>query len=409
MKIQRFASFWDEMTAMDKQSIEEEKKKLAANETEKTNLLNDYNKNYNQQLSDYNNLLEQQQKNIDTAAQTQKETQQKQTDYNIGLINQNKQEAQKKTDSELGNAYIDYQKGLNQFGGTYETLASQGLAGTGFGKNSEIAMNITYQNRVGTAKAALQKANTDYDNQIQQALLNNDAALAEIALKQMQDSYQIALQGFEYKNTLYNNKLAYEKDINNTYFNRNQALNENIRYYEEQISQNNRYKQEEEEAERQYQLQLQKMQQEYAQWQAEFNAAYSGGGYGGGDYYNYSDNGTGGKTSEASASEQSIASSVFGNNSKTFAKKDYYFSNGYQPRYVNNQKLSDTGVNVNQVFGSKFGSKVGGQNIWYANGNYYIWLGNGNRGGEYMRVDNEYVSKIKKASNWWNDIWHKGV
>ena len=143
MKIQRFASFWDEMTAMDKQSIEEEKKKLAANETEKTN------------LSDYNNLLEQQQKNIDIAAQTQKETQQKQTDYNIGLINQNKQEAQKKTDSELGNAYIDYQKGLNQFGGTYETLASQGLAGTGFGKNSEIAMNITYQNRVGTAKAAL--------------------------------------------------------------------------------------------------------------------------------------------------------------------------------------------------------------------------------------------------------------
>ena len=149
------------------------------------------------------------------------------------------------------------------------------------------------------------------------------------------------------------------------------------------------------------------MQQEYAQWQAEFNAAYSGGGYGDGGNYNYPDNGSVGST--GSASEKSIASSVFGNNSKTFAKKDYYFSNGYQPRYVNNQKLSDTGVNVSQVFGSKFGSKVGGQNIWYANGNYYIWLGNGNRGGEYMRVDNEYVSKIKKASNWWNDIWHKGV
>lgn len=403
MEIQRFASFWDELTAMDQQSIEEEKKKITANEIEKTNLLNDYNKNYNQQLSDYNNLLEQQQKNIDIAAQTQKETQQKQTDYNIGLINQNKQEAQKQTDSELGDAYIDYQKGLNQFGGSYETLASQGLAGTGFGKNSEIAMNITYQNRVGTAKAALLKANTDYDNQIQQALLNNDAALAEIALKQMQDSYQIALQGFEYKNTLYNNKLAYEKDINDTYFNRNQVLNENIRYYESQISQNNRYKQEEAEAERQYQLQLQKMQQEYAQWQAEFNAAYD-------NPYNdipYEDNPKDGKS--GSASEKSIASSVFGNNSKTFAKKDYYFSNGYQPRYVNNQKLSDTGVNVSQVFGSKFGSKVGSQNIWYANGSYYIWLGNGNRGGEYMRVDNEYVSKIKKASNWWNDIWHKGV
>ena len=32
MEIQRFASFWDELTAIDKQNIEEEKKKITANE-----------------------------------------------------------------------------------------------------------------------------------------------------------------------------------------------------------------------------------------------------------------------------------------------------------------------------------------------------------------------------------------
>ena len=204
--------------------------------TEKQNVLDTYEQQYNQQLTDYNNLMNQQQANIDTWANTAKETQQKQTDYNLGLIEQAKKETEKETNAERGNAYIDYQKGLNQFGGSAETLASQGLSGTGFAKNQEIAMNITYQNRLAAANTALQKANTDYNNQMQQALLNNDAALAEIALQQLEKSYALALQGFEYKTTLQNNRLTYIQNVNDTYFSKTNTLQGRLDDYTDKIN-----------------------------------------------------------------------------------------------------------------------------------------------------------------------------
>ena len=262
MNIQLFANF-DEFKDIYNAGISDAKNEMNNLEIEKQNLLNDYNTNYNNQISQYDDLTKQQQDYIDTWASTQKETQQKQTDYNVNLINQNKAEAQKQTDAELGNAYIDYQKGMNQYGGNAEKIAANGLAGTGFAKNTDIAMNVTYQNRVSTAKAALLKANTDYDNQIQQALLNNDAALAEIALQQMQQSYQLALQGFEYKTNLYNNKLSYEQSINNEYFNRNQTLQNRIDTYNNALASIEQTQQElaEKKAQRE---------QEYQQWLKEF-------------------------------------------------------------------------------------------------------------------------------------------
>ena len=218
---------------------------------EKQNVLDTYEKNYNEQLTNYNDLMNQQQNYIDTWANTQRDTQQKQTDFNVGLINQAKQEAEMKTNAEIGNAYIDYQRGLNQFGGSAETLASQGLGGTGFAKNQDIAMNITYQNRVASAKSALQKANQDYNNQIQQALLTNDAALAEVALKQMQQSYQLALQGFEYKTNLQNNRLNYIQSINDSYFNKTNTLQSRYDSYMSAISNTRIAKEQQEEAARQ--------------------------------------------------------------------------------------------------------------------------------------------------------------
>ena len=257
--IQRFAG-WQESIDYYNNSILETQNQLAGLEGEKQQLINDYNANYNNQLAEYEKLQNQQKEYIDTWKETQTNTQQAQTDYNIGLINQNKAEAQKQTDAELGDAYIDYQKGMNQYAGNAEKMASSGLAGTGFSKNAEIAMNITYQNRVSTARAALTKANTEYSNQIQQALLNNDAALAEIALQHMQQSYQLALQGFEYKENLYNNKLAYEQDISDTYFNRQQSLQEYINYYNSRLDTINQYQIEQDQWERQYEQQIKEWQ-----------------------------------------------------------------------------------------------------------------------------------------------------
>lgn len=270
LNIQRFAE-WDEIINNFNTSLNNAQTQLSGLDAEKQKLLDDYTTNYNDQLAKYDNLINQQQTNIDTWAEKQKEIQQNQTDYNIGLINQNKEQAQKQTDAELGDAYIDYQKGMNQFGGNAEIMASSGLAGTGFSKNAEIAMNITYQNRVSTANAALMKANTEYSNQIEQARLNNDAALAEIALQQMTQSYQLALQGFEYKNNLYNNKLAYEMDLSDTYFNRKQSLQDDINYYNQQLAEINQYQEEQARWEREFAQQQKEHQDSMTKFWADFN------------------------------------------------------------------------------------------------------------------------------------------
>lgn len=416
MNIQLFAGF-DEIIDTYNNEITKSKNEMANLETEKQNILNEYNTNYNNQLNEYNNLQEQQQNYIDTWATTQKETQQKQTDYNINLINQNKAEAQKQTDAELGDAYIDYQKGMNQYGGNAEQMAANGLAGTGFAKNTDIAMNVTYQNRVSTAKAALTKANTDYDNQIQQALLNNDAALAEVALQQMQQSYQLALSGFEYKTNLYNNKVTYEQNINDTYFNRNQTLQSRIDTYNsalagieqtqqelaaEQAQREQEYQQwlkEYEEKQRQFNEQLAEDRRQYnaslAEEQRQYNKTYNA------TYSGNSGNNSGFTDTSEDNTQYALVTQYwkgdYNSDALTNGKvdKNKVFSNGYQPNNYNGTKLKSSGYTVSQVFGTgntgSTGANIDNQTIWKAGNKYLIWDGSQNK---YIDV----TSKMSKKS-----------
>ena len=326
---------------------------------EQQQLLNDYESQYNTRLDQYSNLMDQQQANLDTWANTQKELQQKQTDYNIGLIEQNKQEAKEATEKETQDAYVDYMKKSNQYGGTSELLAAQGLATQGFSESSKIAIYNTYQNRVSNAKTALTKANVQYDNQIQQALLNNDSSLAEIALQQLQQSYQIALQGFEYKDNLYQERLGYIQDINNTYFNRNQTLQNRIDDYNAQLNAINQYQEQMELERQQRELQRQQWEREFAEQQRQFNVTTSN---------KYNING-GGFTDFTEQLDD------FGNNAATQNKSDFYFKSttgaDYQPRYINNVKVTKTGKklgNIGQINGIK-----ADKNIWSAGGKYYVW------------------------------------
>lgn len=410
MNIQRFTAIDDAINNFSGY-IDETKNEINALAGQKQAQIDEYNKNYDSQLTQYDSLLNQQKDLIDVETEKQKEIQQKQTDYNIGLINQNKEKAEKATQKETGDAYTDYLKSINQYGGNAEALAASGLINQGIQETSRIAMNITYQNRVSSAKSALLQANTEYDNQIQQALLTNDANLAELALNSMKQKYQIALQGFEYKTNMYNTKMSYMQNLDDTYFNRQQTLQSRIDSYNSTISDlqsakeriaEERRQQEAELAERKRQFDM-----EFAENQRQFNAQMAANER----YYDYSSSSN--TNSEYSYSDnpstQASNYNTFGNSEKTMNKKDYYFSNGYQPRYVNNQKLSDTGINVGQIYGGKLGENRRTQNIWYAGGKYYIWLGNGNGGGEYMQVDAQDVSKIKNASSVWNSIWHKGV
>ena len=413
MKIQLFAnkldfSAFDEIEQTLNTDIANAQTQINNANIEKENLINDYNANYQNQLNQYNDLQNQQQQYIDTWAEEQKKQQQAQTDYNIGIINQNKEQAAKDTEAEIKDSYVDYMKQNNAYGGALETLASNGLATQGYAESSKIAMYNTYQNRVGTAKSALMKANTQYDNQIQQALLNNDASLAEIALQQMQESYQLALKGFEYTTNLYNQKVAYEQDINDSYFNRTQTLQSRIDSYNQQLANITEYKQtaqtnydkwlkEYEEEQRQFNASLEEQKRQYNQT---YNATYKG--------ITYDGDGEIIETPKVEQKETAIeyASRVFGNNEKTYNKDDYYFEGTNQPRYVDNKKLNKVGIKAKEIFESSRLKELGvgeDYNIWHADGKYYVWS---NTDKCYKTVPK---SEVDKQAGFFDKIFHKGV
>lgn len=76
--------------------------------------------------------------------------------------------------------------------------------------------------------------------------------------------------------------------------------------------------------------------------------------------------------------QQTSTSYAYGNSESIQKSKDYYFSNGYQPRYVENVKLKETGKTIGQIFGNSLGSDRTKQNIWIAGNKYYVWLGQSN-------------------------------
>ena len=85
LKIQKFSN-WDDLKEIYNQNIQKTQTDLNNAETERKNLINDYNTNYDKRLNDYDNLIKDRENYINNWAETQKENQQKQTDYNINLI-----------------------------------------------------------------------------------------------------------------------------------------------------------------------------------------------------------------------------------------------------------------------------------------------------------------------------------
>lgn len=243
---------WDDLIAEYNKNINSSNQQLQDLNNQKQVALDNYNANYNNQLNEYNNLMNQQQANIDTYKQTQNELLDKQNQRNMEMINQNRQETQENINQEKKNAYVDYMKQSNQYGGAAEQLASQGLATTGYAESSKIAMYNTYQNRVSAANTALTKANVEYDNQMKDAILNNDVAKAQIALDTLTKSYQLALQGFEYKNTLFNNKTNFELQVEDNYFNKGNTVQNRIDNYRSAIASIEQYKDKMAEEKRQF-------------------------------------------------------------------------------------------------------------------------------------------------------------
>lgn len=186
-------------------------KNEALTENEKTydNMIKQSDSFYNKQINASKNYVKQQQKN-----------QQEQTDFTIDTIEQEKEKAKKDYTKEQSGAYVDWQKQSNQYGAEAEKKAAGGFTGSGYSESSQVSMYNTYQNRVATAREVFNNAILNYNNKITEARLKNNAALAEIAYNGLKDQLSLALQGFQYKNTLIIDKANKNREIEQHYYGR---------------------------------------------------------------------------------------------------------------------------------------------------------------------------------------------
>lgn len=203
----------------------------------------------------YQKLQDQSQEWADKQAQLQQEN----TDFAIEKIEQQKEQAQKDYLKEQSGAYVDWQKQSNQYGVEAEKMASAGLSQTGYSESSQVSMYNTYQNRVATAREVFAQAKLNYDNGIKEAMLQNNATLAQIYADSYKEQLTLALEGFQYKNQLVLDLADKKLEIENTKWNRYQdilnqmntenALKENIRQFNTELD----WKTEQAEIDRQFQ------------------------------------------------------------------------------------------------------------------------------------------------------------
>ena len=203
----------------------------------------------------YNNLIQASQDKADAQAQAQQDR----TNLTIEQIEQQKEQTQKDYIKEQSASYVDWQKQSNQYGSEAEKMASAGLTNTGYSESSQVSMYNTYQNRVATAREVLNQAIMNYDNAIKDAQLQNSSILAEIAANAFQEQAQIALEGFQYKNSLIIEKANKLTEVGDRYHNRwldmlNQMNTENAMAEEvRQFNENQAFQAEQAELDRKFQ------------------------------------------------------------------------------------------------------------------------------------------------------------
>lgn len=348
-------------------------------ENEKQSELNKYNQTYDNLINERNQFTNQQQDLVDQWENTQKQIANDNLNHQIDLYNQQKEKAEQGYQKEAKASYIDYQKETDRYGVSREQMAQNGLSNSGYSESSKVDMYNTYQNRVATARESLNNAKLEFDNAIKEAQLQNNATLAENALTALQQKLNIALEGFNYKTEQENNKLNWNYNINNNYYNRYKDVESQINYENEQaeaIRQFNEqmaYQKEQQRLEQQrweQELAYQKQQDEIANAQkwASINASYGSGGI------DITDNVDLGGTQNSSNDDQSnmvqIAQSqgwsstpisMSQSNTKASASKYGTFSNGYQPKGISGYgKLTKSGHTCT-INGKE-------QNIWLTTG-----------------------------------------
>lgn len=347
-------------------SINYEDERFKNVETEKQAAIDESTKVYDNMIGEADKYYQDQINAAKDYANTQQKLQQQNTDFAIEQVNQQKEQAQKDYIKEQKGAYVDWQKESNRYGVNAEQQAASGLTGGGYSESSQVSMYNTYQNRVATARESYNRAVLNYDNAIKDAMLKNNSALAEIAYQALQTELELALSGFQYKNTLILEQAAKKQELEDTYYNRWQdvlsqinkenTLAEEVRQYNENLA---LQKAQIEEEKRRYNesLKLQKS-----------SRSYRGGGSGG--------------SGSISKSSYAVNTAYYQGDLNSDANKYGTFSNGYQPKGISGHgKLSKTGDTITFTTQTLYGQKqTVTQNIWKAaDGTTWYWDGRRNQ------------------------------
>ena len=189
-------------------------------ETEKQEALTEVENTYGGMISESDKYFQKHVNEADRWGKEQAKLQNQQTDFAIKEINQQKEWAKQDYTKEQSGAYKDWQKQSNPYGANAEQMAAQGMADTGYSESSQVAMYNQYQNRVATARESFIRAQTEFNNAITEARLQNNATLAKIAAETLQKKLELSLQGFQYKNQLITEKTKAKREVSADYWGR---------------------------------------------------------------------------------------------------------------------------------------------------------------------------------------------
>lgn len=237
-------------------SVDYNDQRFKAVETEKQNKLNEANSMYNNMIANTDNRYNEMIQASKNYANEQTKNQQARTDFAIDEINQQKDQTKKDYTREQMGAYTDWQKQSNQYGANAEKLASSGLTNSGYSESSQVSMYNTYQNRIMQAKESYNQAVQNYNNKITEARLSNNEALAQIAYNALQSQLQLALEGFQYKNSLLQQQLSTQMSIDSDYYGRYQNVLAQINHENQFKYQQERDRIADQQWQKQYNLQL---------------------------------------------------------------------------------------------------------------------------------------------------------
>ena len=256
-----------------------EDERLAQIEKAKLEAINQSNNTYNQMNQDNQTMLDQ---NINYAEQfekTQNETLDKQLDFYKQNIEQQKKNAQQNYETEAKKAQNDFVAYQNPYGYNAETMASKGQLQSGLSQTAQLGGYNAYQNRLATANKAMNDAFTQYDLDMNEAIINNDVQKAQNALAKLEMILGFQQNFYDSKNQIAQSQLSNNQALDESYHGR----------YMDMVNQINTEKQREEairqfEAQMAYQKERDKIAD--AQWQKEYNlakksASRSSGGSGG--------------------------------------------------------------------------------------------------------------------------------